>query len=89
MFAHNSVVLRKYNHPENNFMLTGFEPTPKHNIIYTGTVYKLNVYMIPGCPLILTKYFYIVLEICFKTGRYTTVITRYPRQHTHVNVSIY
>ena len=28
MFAHNSVFLRNWNHPENNFMLTGFEPTP-------------------------------------------------------------
>ena len=27
MFAHNSVVLRNCNHPENNFMLTGIEPT--------------------------------------------------------------
>ena len=25
MLAHNSVVLRNWNHPENNFMLTGFE----------------------------------------------------------------
>ena len=29
MFAHNSVALRNWNRPENNFMLTGFEPTAK------------------------------------------------------------
>ena len=27
----------------------------KHNIIQTGRVYKLNVYMIPGCQLKITK----------------------------------
>ena len=29
MFAHNSLALKNYNHSENNFLLTGFEPTPK------------------------------------------------------------
>ena len=40
MFAHYSVVLRIWNHPEKNC-----------NIIKTSRVFKLNVYMIPGCPL--------------------------------------
>ena len=40
-----------------------------HNIIETSRVYKLNAYMIPGCPLkILNKRLYCVYIACVVSG---------------------